>query len=216
MSTTPIHVLSVGPFGRAVARHLAALRGDCVETPVEGSPVQGARDWPKGRMTIVAAWRPVNGLCRALDRMSHERRLPFVPLVADSMTLRVGPVVIPGRGSCWTCWHVRYRQHARALHHRQAVWQHYETYPEVGPSGYLEPYALLGAARLCDVVDAVDAGDATRVVAGTAWQIDMLTREITTSTSVGVDACPQCGLQRGPDRRTVADMQSALGYLWRA
>ena len=216
MATKPIQVLSVGPFGKAVARCVATLRGDCIDTPVEGSTMHEAGGWLKGRMILVAAWRPVNGLCRALDRMSHERQLPFVPLIADSMTLRVGPVVIPGRGSCWTCWHLRYRQHARALHHRQAVWQHYETYPEAGPSGYLEPYAMLGAARLCEVVDAVEAVDEGRSVAGTVWQIDMLTREITTSTSVGVDGCAQCGLRRDPNGRTVAEMQKALEYLWRA
>ena len=209
----PVQVLSVGPFGRAVARCLATLRDDCVATPAEGRTMQDAGDWLTSRITLLAAWRPVIGLCRTVDRISHERRLPFVPLIADSMTLRVGPVVVPGRGSCWTCWHLRYRQHAPALHHRQAVWQHYETYPEVGPSGYLEPYAMLGAARLCEVVNALDDN---RAVAGTAWQLDMLTREITTTTSVGVDACPRCGEQRDPNGRTVAEMRQALEYLWRA
>jgi bacteriocin biosynthesis cyclodehydratase domain-containing protein len=192
------------------------LRGDSIETPVEGTTMHEAGDWLKGRMILVASWRPVNGLCRAVDRTCHERQLPFVPLIADSMTLRAGPVVVPGRGSCWTCWYLRYRQHARALHHRQAVWQHYETYPEAGPSGYLEPYAMLGAARLCELVDAVEAPDDNRPVAGTVWQIDMLTREITTSTGVGVDGCAQCGLRRDPNGRTVAEMQKALEYLWRA
>jgi len=206
----PVLVVSVGPFGGAVARHLRALRPDTAQMAVEGDPGSDLA-WPPARLIVLAAWRPVPDLCERLDGFSHERRRPFVPAIADGATLSLGPVVVPGAAGCWRCWIQRTCQHAAGQNRRPALWQHYAQHAGDGPEGYLEPFALMAAARLSATVEALDAGEA---LPGQVWQIDMINRKITTSTVVGVHDCPRCGLHRPGPTRSHAEMQQALAYLW--
>lgn len=208
--TSCVHVISVGAFGGAVARHLRSLRGDTVETKGDdlARPAERASDF---RIHIVAAWRPVPDLCDRLDVVSREQARPFVPLIADGAVLTLGPVIVAGGGCCWRCWGRRRRQHSDTVDRELAVHQHYATHPEAGPLGYLEPLARLGAARVSAVVDALDAGTA---VAREVWQVDMVTRHMTTSAAAGVHDCSRCGLGRPVATRSYADMQRGLALLW--
>jgi bacteriocin biosynthesis cyclodehydratase domain-containing protein len=205
----PVLVISVGPFGRAVSRHLASLRPDTVETAGEdaGPPAT----WPLSRITVVAAWRPVPDLCEVADTESHRSGRPFIPLIADSVTLCLGPVVVPGSGGCWSCWARRTRQHAPGLSRRNALWRHYSEHAGSGPQGFLDPFAVVAAVRVSQTVDALDSAQA---VAGQAWQIHMITRRITTGTVVGVHDCPRCGLHRSAPTRSYVEMQQALRSRW--
>jgi bacteriocin biosynthesis cyclodehydratase domain-containing protein len=153
----------------------------------------------------------VPSVCELLDRRCHEERRPFVPLVADAAVLRLGPIVVPGHGSCWGCWLRRFKQHAQWPAQRAALLQHYAARPDAGPRGHLEPFALLAAARLSEVIDGLDA---SCELAGRLWQMDMLTRDVVTSVVVGVHDCPRCGLRRSPPLRTVEELRRSLAYLW--
>lgn len=207
----PVHVVSVGSFGRAVARRLRSLRRDVVETA--GEDAAAAAEWPAARIGVVAAWRPVPDLCDSSDEESHRRGRPFLPLVVESATLCLGPVIVPGAGSCWRCWVRRTHQHAPGSSRRLALWRHYAGDSGAGPQGYLEPFAAVAAARVSQIVDALDAHEP---VAGQVWQMHMITRRITTATLVGVHACPRCGLRREARTRSHAEMQRALAPLWSA
>ena len=208
--TAPVHVVSVGPLGRAIARHLRSLRADTVETSGEaGVPP----DPPAARLTVVASWRPAPALCEWWDAHSHERGRPFIPVVADSAILSVGPVIVPGASACWRCWIRRTRQHAPGLSRKVALWRHYAEQTDAGPQGYLEPFALAAAARVSQMVDALERGEA---VAGQVWQVHMISRRITLGTVVGVHGCPRCGLGREAAARSHADMREALASLWSA
>lgn len=202
MSHIAIHPL--GAFGRAVAGYLCTLRSDvCViasEIDVDA------------RVAIVASWRPCPDVCARWDDWSHRQQTPFVALVADGASLTLGPVVMPGRGPCWACFARRTRQHALWPDRRAALDQHYADQPDAGPAGYLEPAALLGAARLSEVVEAIDAGT---VVPGSVWQINLLSREVASSVVVGVHDCPRCGLHRFAATRSVAELREALAYRWK-
>jgi len=208
-SKESVHVVSVGAFGRAVAHHLHTFRSDVVETQIENAAEPGA--WPATRMNVVVSWRPVRELCEAADRISHDWQLPFVPLIMDAKILRLGPIVIPGCGSCWNCWVRRSLQHGSWPYRRLLVSDYYATHPEAGPQGYLDAFALMAAARVSQTIDELDSGAA---LAGNIWQIDMLTREITLSRVVGVHDCPRCGLHLPAQSRSYDEMQQHLGYLW--
>src|SRR5215467_1499474 len=99
-----IHVLSIGPFGHAVAGYLKNFSSDVAETAARGNSLPLPETWPSSRMNILASWRPAPSLCELLEDVSFSCSRPFIPLIQDSIYLRLGPVVIPGGGCCWTCW----------------------------------------------------------------------------------------------------------------
>ncbi len=206
-----VNIIPIGGFGLAVARCLRRLRSDTVETAREGPEALTPERLPDARVDVLAAWRPVLGICEMLDEVSHRRGRAFIPLTVDSGTLHVGPVVVPGAGSCWHCWLRRTRQHTPGLQYRFALWQHYSRNDDTGPRGFLEPMAAIGAARVSQIIDAIDAREG---IGGHVWQMDLMTRKITTSTVVGVHDCPRCGLHRPAEGRTYAEMQAALPHLW--
>jgi bacteriocin biosynthesis cyclodehydratase domain-containing protein len=206
-----VRVVSVGPFGRAVAGYLRRLRGDALEMSTDAA--LSTERSPPARMIVVAAWRPVVYLCDRCDQFSHDRGTPFLPLIADSANLTLGPIVVPGCGSCWSCYRRRLRQHGEWLEGRSALSEHYVQRSETGPQGYLDPFALIGAARIAQIIDALDSEAAQ---AGRVWQIDMVTREIVTSTVTGIHGCPRCGLHRRSETLSTAELRQHLAYLWPA
>ena len=125
--------------------------------------------------------------------------------------MRVGPIVMPGQGSCWGCWVRRSRQHEKWPKEQAALSRHYATHADAGPLGYLEPFALMGAARLVYIINALKASSA---IPGYVWEIDIVKRRMTSGTVVGVHDCPRCGLHRDASRRSFAEMQCKLAYLW--
>lgn len=207
----PVHLLSLGGFGQSVGNHLKLFRADVEVTPVSDNTIPLPDTWPASRMCVVAAWRPVSILCELLDQLSHDRQTPFIPLILDSTVMRLGPIVSPRRGSCWNCWDRRCRQHATWPKEQLALLQYYESHPDSGPRGYLEPFAIMGAAKISEAVDALDSATA---IPGSIWQIDMITRKVTTSTVVGIHNCSRCGLRQSPATRSFAEMQHRLAYLW--
>jgi bacteriocin biosynthesis cyclodehydratase domain-containing protein len=203
-----IQIIWVGPFGKAVAEDLMRLRADCVAAGEDSTAVDGAAF----RIRVVAAWRPVVHLCQSLDAEAHLSRHPFIPLVLEGPIMLLGPIVVPGGGSCWGCWMKRERQHGSWAERRDALLQHYAMRPGDGPQGYLRPFALMAASRIAQVIDQLDTGEN---LGGYLWQIDMTTGDISTSRAVGVHACPHCGLGRPSATRSFHEMQETLGYLWR-
>ena len=104
-TTLPLaHVLSIGGFGRAVAQHLKSLRRDVVETTISGDVLPLPEVWPRAKALVVASWRPAPNIFELAEDLSYRWRLPFVPAFVEGNWLRVGPLVVPGHGSCWSCW----------------------------------------------------------------------------------------------------------------
>lgn len=210
----PVHLLSVGAFGHAVGDYLKTFRSDIEVTSVRNNVIPLPETWPDSRVNVVAAWRAVPTLCELLDQLSHKWLRPFVPLILDSPVLRLGPIVSPGNGCCWNCWIRRRRQHATWPDEQLALTEHYAAHAESGPRGYLEPFAMMGAARIAHAIDALDALDSSAPIAGHVWQIDLVTRKVTCSTVVGIHDCARCGLHRLAATRSFAEMQHALARLW--
>lgn len=160
---------------------------------------------------IVIAGRPAPGICTLMEQHSTSRRIPFVPITIERSALRVGPVSIPGQPGCWSCWLKRTLQHAEHPKQEHYLRQFYDSHPHEGPSGYLEPFALMAGARLCQVLQSLASG---QVVGGEAWQVDLMTRIISTFRVQAVHGCPRCGLKRETEGRTYSEMRHELAYLW--
>lgn len=207
----PIHVLSVGPFGRAVG---AAFKELMPEAP--GVIVTALRDdettfpalWPTASIHILAAWRQVRALSRAFDEMCHAWRTPFIEAVMETPMLRVGPVVVPGSGACRGCYEKRTLQHASRPAQLEALWQYYDANPGRGPQGYLTPFIEIAALRLAQFVDELEQNPAQ--AAGSVWELDVVSRLTRTGKVVGIHACPRCGLGRNEATRSFAEMLDEL------
>lgn len=210
----PIHVLSVGPFGRAVGAAFKELM-----PKVPGVPevlVTALRDdestvpalWPTANIHILAAWRPVRALSRAFDEMCHRWRTPFIEAVMETPLLRVGPVVVPGSGSCRTCYEKRTLQHASRPAQLEALWGYYDANPGRGPQGYLAPFVEIAALRLAQFVDELKQN--SDVAAGSVWELDVVSRITRTGKVVGIHGCPRCGLGRDESTRSFSEMLEEL------
>lgn len=205
------HVLSIGSFGRAVARYLHTSRPDLIETQVVDDTIALPTVWPSSFAVILASWRPVPHFCELLDQLSFAWNQPFIPMILDSTMLRIGPVVIPGKGSCWACWARRYKQHDSWRKERGVLLEYYAAHPEAGPKGYLEPFAMIGASRLAMILASLNGSNPP---AGQIWQIDTITRETTQGVVTGIHDCPQCGLHRPASERSFSFLRRDLAYLW--
>ena len=206
-----VHLLSVGEFGHAVSVYLRAIRNDVVETGVTDHIVPLPATWPPAGINTLASWRPAPILCEVLQEVSYEQGVPFIPVVLDSTSLRVGPVVVPREGCCWSCWLQRVRQHCDWPDVHRTLSRHYDDNPQAGPEGFLEPFAALAAERLGDLIEALGRPNH---LAGYVWEIDVMTCNVTEAIAIGVHDCPRCGLHRPQLTRSVDILQRDLGYLW--
>lgn len=205
-----VQIVTVGAFGKAVARCLASLCANVQELEWLPSQFPDSDQWPVADAHIIAAWRPVPALCKFFNDLCYSHARPFIPVIADSSALCVGPVIVPGKSSCWSCWQLRSLQHAKFRQERSAMLQFYENNPQAGPAGYLEPFAMIGAAK---AAAAIQSDQHLREFAGYIWQIDLFTKEISLGYVIGVDGCRLCGLGRPTESRTYAELQSRLALL---
>jgi bacteriocin biosynthesis cyclodehydratase domain-containing protein len=203
-----VHVMTLGRFADAVYEYLRELCPDVKQTRLDDISLPAEIG---GRIWIVVAWRPAPAICSELNNRSHLTGRPFVPVIVDNTSLQVGPVVLPNRGACWECWVRRSNQHSPWPAARDALFKYYDANAQAGAPGYLEPLAMIAAAKTAAIVEAVDSGSAR---GGHIWQMDMITRAIATSTVVGVHGCDRCGLGRSVDERTFTAMREDLSWLF--
>ena len=203
----PIHILSVGPFGHAVATAFKELVPEVIGTALQGEGQTFPALWPTARLHILAAWRPVRGLSRAFDEMCHIWRTPFIEAVMEAPNLRVGPVVVPGSGACRTCFEKRTLQHASRPTQLVALWDYYDANPGRGPQGYLAPFVEIAALRLAQFVDELEYPGAA---VGTVWELNLVSRQTSNGKVVGIHGCPRCGLGRNEATRSFAAMREEL------
>jgi bacteriocin biosynthesis cyclodehydratase domain-containing protein len=207
----PIHIISVGAFGEAVAAALKELLPDVVQTGVDGQNQSYPASWPLARVNIVASWRPVPALQRLLDRVSFAWKRPFIVAVIDGPSLRVGPIIVPGSGACYGCYEKRFLQHSARQEVYRELQAHYDRHPESGAQGYLPSLVHIAALQLAQNILRLDQEPAS--VAGQIWHMNTLTRSTSTTRVVGVHACPRCGLKRDEATLSYLDMRRELSSL---
>lgn len=101
-------------------------------------------------------------------------------------------------------------QHEMWREERRVLVDHYASHPAVGPQGFLEPFAMMAAARVGAILKRLQVSQA----AGDIWQINVITRETTTGIVVGFHDCPKCGFHSSAAERTFSNLRRDLAYLW--
>lgn len=206
-----MRLFCAGKFGEAIEQHLRRYRDDLLCASTASLSVL-PDDLPSAKALALATWRPDPKLCALLDRIAHRTGSPFLPLTIEQNKVRVGPLVMPGRGCCWACWEWRIQQNFRWRAARHALLKFYETHPESGPEGYLEPVAAMAAAKMAQVIAEIEND---RACPGLVWQLDLITRQMETYKAIGRHDCPRCGLHRPPQTRSVDLMSQELEWLWK-
>jgi len=193
-----LYIHAVGSFGEKTAAVLKELSQDPLAVVLAGNDELLADGWPKADAFVLAAWRPVQQLCRLFERMSYSSLTPFIPIIMDAPHLQVGPVVAPGVGACHTCFEKRHLQHSARREAEHALREFYEAHPDAGPKGYLTPFAEIAAIRLIHFLAKLQADPIS--VAGMVWRFDTMTRQVVSGRTVGIHGCTRCGL--GSEERT--------------
>lgn len=175
-----IATVALGPFGDAVAAHLAAARpgrrvaDDDVEAAFAEEP----------SAVVVPLWRPAPDMCDRIDRLAFRYSTPWLPVVMEHPHILVGPWVVPGQGPCYACYRSRRLQHDKSAV-LSALYAAYDSERDLGPGGFLPHHARL-AAGLAGLV--LNRGNAGRVVA-----IDLLGGDTSYHHVCACHGCPRCG-----------------------
>lgn len=205
-----IHVIAVGSFGDAVAECLSESLPVAVTRPNAQNQVFPA-EWPRAAVHVLAAWRPVPHISKTLDSVSFQWHVPWLPVVCEHPYLRIGPIVLPGRGACCTCFDQRVQQHLHKPEITRTIQSHYDAHPESGPGGHIRAVALFAAASAQEIIERMHVKPEAE--AGNVYQIDLVNLRTAKGHAVGLHGCPRCGLQRDERTRSFVTLQAHLERL---
>jgi len=203
-----IYVIGVGPFGIDVAQRITDdLAGSSMLALQAEEPLDSAA-LPTANLYLLATWRPVPRLAAALGSCAALWRVPWLPIILDGPTLRVGPGVAPGSAGCLDCAERRLRQHSGTADVTAALRAHYLTRPDEGPTGYLSTMATLAAATGAEL--ALELLSEPSTAAGRLFQFGTTSQRSSSSQVVGIHGCPRCGLGRPERDRSWRELSDEL------
>lgn len=183
-----VTILGLGEFGG----HVAALLCDNARWPVVmASSVADAIEKDSGA-AIVAMWRPYPAACEEADALAIHHQRPWLPVVMDHPNVRVGPVVVPGRGACFACFTARHDQHDNQASISAMLRAGFDRDPELGPRGYLHHHARLAAALAQLALGDLSAGWLT-TTAGQVLSFNVYRTAIRRHPVIARSGCPRCG-----------------------
>ncbi|MFE9254187.1 TOMM precursor leader peptide-binding protein [Streptomyces sp. NPDC006879] len=194
-NTEPTHILWTGAFGRSVADHLSSTLG----WQASATDALGRRsaEWPHAGLRIVATWRHETALLARVARLHASWGTVWLPVVQEFPVIRVGPLVVPGEGPCYSCYLRRREQHEQGRVVSQALEASFETSPQNGVGGYADAQAMIAAGVTADLVARYRAGQ--QVEPGRVVFYNVLTRSLFADTVIGVHGCRECGPPLDPD-----------------
>ncbi|MFJ5290909.1 TOMM precursor leader peptide-binding protein [Streptomyces sp. NPDC088348] len=190
--TGTVPVLGLGAFGFRVAELLCdGIAGAYRIEPDDLADAFARRP----DAVVVAAQHPVPELCRSADRAAWQHGVPWLPVVDEDATVRLGPWVVPGSGPCFDCYLARRVQHDDQSTLTAAVRAAYEADPECGPRGFLPQHARAAAGVAHGLLE--QPPDPGTVVA-----LSVRSGNLDSQRVLRCHGCPRCAPESvpGPDR----------------
>ncbi|MGD8167296.1 TOMM precursor leader peptide-binding protein [Herbiconiux sp. P16] len=106
-----VHMVTLGEFA---ADLVDALPKSWREQRTTDSESAARPDlWPTARLQIVITQREDARLFEIMDESAFNLQRPWVPVVMEPRSIRVGPQIVPGVGACYACFVRRQYQHGR-------------------------------------------------------------------------------------------------------
>ncbi|MGP3911361.1 hypothetical protein [Nonomuraea sp. 10N515B] len=187
-------ILAAGSFGHAVAGRLRRTCPAGVRTAVQAAD-EGTHPslWPYADLIVLATAHERPRLAEAVDRAAHAWRVPWFPVTMTATEVRCGPVVVPGRTACHSCYVKRRAQHGRP--------------PGPGErpvTGYPEHHVGIAAGFARQAIDEARGGPAPGSIGATVRTFGQVDGVTASAGVVAVDRCPRC---RKADRDAAAELR---------
>ncbi|AVQ98349.1 TOMM precursor leader peptide-binding protein [Oceanobacillus sp. M65] len=198
----PIHIITVGSFGKEVAERISQRDEKVVVTELEGYQYFLPTDrFPSAKIHIFASDKPLSRLSKHLDIIFSKWKEPWLPIIQEHPYVRIGPFVIPDEEGCYHCFESRYLQHSSNPSHVKALYDYYSSNPMSAPKGYLPGFAGFVASYAWNLIQKFDQKDFS--MAGKVYQLNMLSRTSLSSKVISVHGCPRCGFERDPKMASI-------------
>ena len=192
----PIHLQPIGRFGWEVCEALSTVSE--TEMVIEASPFRSV-DWPQSRLQVVVASQEHPRAFEFIDSMSFALIRPWMPIVLEPRSLRVGPLVVPNSSGCYRCFLARQYQHGRLTSIDRELAQQNDAVEGPGYSGYLASHVSLAVALVAPTIERFLSSNETRVPAASVIRAAFAETRFSEGSFVGVDGCHRCA-----DPRTAA------------
>jgi bacteriocin biosynthesis cyclodehydratase domain-containing protein len=182
---TPLVVFTEGRFGAAVGE-IVARRTNAGVHGLRESRERLADIVAGARFVAVALWRLYERECMELDTACARAGVPWSCAYMMEERLYCGPLMVPGRGPCFSCFRRRYLTHRRSADRELALLQAYARDPEMGPPGFVGPMAWIAASAL--LADSREVETA----AGRLRRLNLCTGGLADTEILPVHGCPTC------------------------
>lgn len=202
-------VLTAGRFGEHVAdallkriEHVNVLSIMDAATSLE--PLVESHDF-----VAVALWRPYIAQCEIVDRICHASGTPWSIAQIMQNSLNCGPVVVPGVGPCFSCYHKRFLSHYRSSDREMAMRAAFENDPSLGIHGFTGPMVQIAVNALLED----SAAPVKR--AGRLRAVDCLRSQVLETEVIGVHGCPTCRSKDAlaPGRRFIEHLKPEIAQV---
>jgi bacteriocin biosynthesis cyclodehydratase domain-containing protein len=187
-----VHFIALDDFGLAVSErfamhHRIALAGlDDALKPAS---------WPRSDCQVVAGQREHPALFEMIDEMAFALDRPWVSVLLEPRSLRVGPVITPKVSPCYQCFIRRQHQHGRRTATDAELGDILNADLSVAHSGFLPAHATL-ASRLVDRL--LRASEPTAREMPHLFRVGFAELNISESHLLGVHGCARCAPQESP------------------
>ncbi|WP_409180103.1 hypothetical protein F9C11_26690 [Amycolatopsis sp. VS8301801F10] len=202
-----ILVLHDDDFGAALAARLRmTLPGRVAAARLDDWPDPDALDQLiAGARHVVFAWsRPVPRLETAVDRAVLRHRATLLPVVAEAMSVRVGPRLTPDTPATVDCYYRRRAQRAGAHARLGTVHEYFDDHPAGEPAGHLAATVAIAAAAAAGFLTAGQPGEARLAL------IHPHTGLSTSSVLLGVHGNARSRAPFPPGQRTFARLRGIV------
>lgn len=185
-------ILTAGKYGEAVANRLAQLT-TVKKAPLTGNPENLELLIKNASSVAVASWRPYVDAYELIDELCFKYKKPWMLADIHGQRLTCGPVIVPGRSACFSCYHKRYLTQHRAPERELVMSNAYHRDAALGIEGFCNAMVEIGAAALFEQVDS-DYSDA-----GCLRCVDVIGGTVLESKVIGIHSCKKCGVKRTTD-----------------
>lgn len=201
-----VTLLGLGEFGehvvallRSSARWRVMVTGGIADAYAQDS-----------RAVIAAMWRPCPAICEEADALAFRHQQPWLPVVMDHPHVRVGPVVVPGRGACFGCFTARCNHRDGQPDVTDALHAAFDRDPGFGPLGYLDHHARLAAA-LAEMALGDLSADWLAAAAGQVLTFNVYRGDIRRHPVTACFDCTRCSVPAaGRSHQAIAGLLSGL------
>jgi hypothetical protein len=206
-----VTVFAVGDFGVSVAENLNRLRSDVDVRILDLHNYILAVESANSAVLILVSGSLLPSISEAIDSKSHQNGTTFIPLWLQDCGMYLGPIVVPGGKTCWRCWSAQELDLPLRSPLEVRRREFYAKTQAASPRGFLSSLAMLGACQLSNELERLGSCGSR---ANQLIRTDMISLDISSRETTGLDNCNRCGLRRRVETRSHADLRKHLASLW--